>query len=46
MMSLKFTREDLELLMDQQDRIDDPDDTLWGTAITFGEVRVELGEPA
>lgn len=44
MISLKLTREDLEFLLGRQDRIDDPDDTLWGTAITMGDVRVELGD--
>ena len=44
MVTLKLTREDLELLMNRMDRIDDPSDTLWGTTIGFGEVNIELGE--
>ena len=46
MMTLKLSRDDLELLMIRQERIEDPTDTLWGTRITMGNVHIELGEPA
>lgn len=45
MITLRLDRDDIELLLERQDQIDDPEDTLEGTVIEIRGVRVELGTP-